>query len=93
MLEFDGFGSGPGFERGELGFHPLGLCQPFQADLVGALQGINPCTGRGCRVQGSVLKEQRVKGTDGGVNALHHHCSPRCDPGVSPRAVSHRNIL
>jgi hypothetical protein len=85
VLDLDGLGGVPGLDGGELGFHLLRYRHPLQPDLILPLQHIHLSPGTGTGSQGSILNKQRIKASNGGVNALHHcHCA---------RAVSHRNII
>ena len=85
VLEPDGLGGVPGLDRSELGFQPPHHSQPFQTDLVPALQHIHNSTGAGSCIQPVIFEEQRTQTRDGGVNALHPRCGAKLD--------SHRNIF
>ncbi|MGX5717619.1 hypothetical protein [Arthrobacter sp. MAHUQ-56] len=78
LLDPDALGRVLGFHRGKLALKAGHEFQPFQPDLVLPLQHIHASTGtirvRTISASGSqlsVLKEQRIQGSNRGTNTLH----------------------
>jgi hypothetical protein len=82
LLQFDALGCVPGLERGELSFQPLHYRHSVQTELVPALQHVDPAP---VGSQMGVLQGERIKGSNGSMNALHCCCLTH--------ALSHMNII
>jgi hypothetical protein len=82
MLQLNSLGCVAGLERGELSFQPRHDSHPVLTELVPALQHVQPAP---VGSQTGVLQGQRIKGSNGSMNALHCCCLTH--------ALSHMNII